>query len=116
MFRDCVQKHMSEDDTKLMNELIEDHKYGRETVADLVDAKEKYLQGMDTLKIIVEKLNALTDFYPKHIAKEDKIFFPKMEKYFKEEELQNMLNEFWEFDKAMIHFKYKLVVENLLGK
>ena len=44
-------------------------------------------------------------------VKEDKIFFPNSEKYFSETELNKMLREFREFDKTMIHKKYKLVVE-----
>ena len=111
LFRDCVKKNMSNEDTKIMNELIEEHKYGRNTVAELVDAKEKYIKGDNTLDIIIEKLSVLTEFYPKHIRKEDKIFFPNSEKYFTDIELNEMLNEFWEFDKIMIHEKYKLVVE-----
>lgn len=61
----------------------------------------------------MDKLNILIDFYPKHIKKEDDIFFPNSEKYFSEDELEAMLKEFWEFDKTMIHEKYKLVVEQL---
>jgi hemerythrin-like domain-containing protein len=111
LFRDCIKKNMSVEDVTIMNELIEEHKYGRKTVAELVEAKEKYVKGDNTLDIIIEKLTALTEFYPKHIEKEDKLFFPNSEKYFTETELNEMLNEFWEFDKKMIHEKYKLVVE-----
>ena len=116
MFRDCLKKNMSLEDTKIMNELIEEHKAARKTVAELVKAKEDYLQGKNTINIIIEKLNFLTKFYPKHIEKEDKIFFPNTEKYFTEDELQIMLKEFWEFDKTMIHEKYKSVVEQFKNK
>jgi hemerythrin-like domain-containing protein len=111
LFRDCIKKNMSVEDMTIMNELIEEHKYGRETVAELVEVKEKYVNGENTLDRIIEKLTALTEFYPKHIEKEDKLFFPDSEKYFSETELNEMLNEFWEFDKKMIHEKYKMVVE-----
>jgi hemerythrin-like domain-containing protein len=53
------------------------------------------------------------DFYPKHIEKEDKVFFPASRAYFSEEEDQTMLAEFWEFDRLMIHEKYQSVVEIL---
>jgi hemerythrin-like domain-containing protein len=115
LFRECIKKNMSDEDTTIMNELIEEHKYGRKTVAELVEAKEKYVKGENTLDIIIEKLTALTEFYPKHIEKEDKLFFPNSEKYFTETELNEMLNEFWEFDKKMIHEKYKSVVEQYIG-
>ena len=111
LFRDCDKKNMSKEDKKIMNELIEEHLYGRKIVAELVEAKEKHMKGIDTLNTIVEKLTDLTEFYPGHIVKEDKIFFPDSEKYFSETELNKMLREFREFDETMIHKKYKLVVE-----
>jgi hemerythrin-like domain-containing protein len=116
LFRECAKKKMNKDDEKVMNELIEEHKFGRKTVEELVKAKEDYIKGKDTLNIILDKLDVLVEFYPKHIEKEDKNFFPNSEKYFTEDELQDMLKEFWEFDKKMIHEKYKMVVEELKSK
>ncbi len=116
LFRECTKKKMTEEDTKVMNELIEEHKFGRKTVGELVTAKENYMKGKDTLNVILEKLDVLVDFYPKHIEKEDKNFFLNSEKYFTEDELQKMLKEFWEFDKKMIHEKYKMVVDKLKNK
>jgi hemerythrin-like domain-containing protein len=113
LFRDCIKKNLSAEDTRIMNELIEEHKYGRKIVGELIQAKENYIKGNDTLDIIIEKLRVLVEFYPKHIEKEDKIFFPNSEKYFSDEELQFMLNEFWEFDRVMIHKKYEQVIEEL---
>jgi hemerythrin-like domain-containing protein len=116
LFRDCKHKNMSEEDIQIMNELIEEHKKGRRIVGELVQAKKDYQKGNDTLDIIKEQLKALVDFYPKHIEKEDKIFFPNSEKYFNDEELQSMLKEFWEFDRVMIHKKYEQVIEELKVK
>jgi hemerythrin-like domain-containing protein len=116
LFRECAKKKMTEEDTKIMNELIEEHKFGRKTVGELVTAKENYMKGKDTLNIILGKLDVLVDFYPRHIEKEDKNFFLNSEKYFTEDELQSMLKEFWEFDKKMIHEKYKMVVDKLKNK
>jgi len=58
-------------------------------------------------------LKALAAFYPEHIRKEDKVFFPSTEKYFTTEELDAMLEEFWAFDRSLIHEKYKNVVEQI---
>jgi len=113
LFRDCIKKNLSAEDTRIMNELIEEHKYGRKIVGELIQSKKDYQRGNDTIEIIKEKLKALVDFYPRHIEKEDKIFFPNSEKYFSDEELQFMLNEFWEFDRVMIHKKYEQVIEEL---
>jgi hemerythrin-like domain-containing protein len=113
LFRDCVKKNMSEKEIKTMNELIEEHRYGRRLVAELVEARDKYIRGENTINIILEKLGKLVEFYPEHIKKEDKIFFPDSEKYFSGDELETLLREFREFDQAMIHEKYRLVVEQL---
>jgi hypothetical protein len=41
------------------------------------------------------------------------MFFPSSRNYFTDEEDQAMLAKFWEFDRKMIHEKYKSVVEGL---
>ena len=95
-----------------MNDLIEEHVIGRKTTKKLVEANSRYRNGDESALLeIVSNLNSLVDFYPKHIEKEDKVFFPAARMYFSEEEDQAMLNEFWEFDSKMIHEKYILVVE-----
>ena len=42
-----------------------------------------------------------------------KVFFPAARAYFTDKEDQVMLAEFWEFDRKMIHEKYKSVVDDL---
>jgi hemerythrin-like domain-containing protein len=114
LFRDLEKKHIAGEDKKIMQELIDEHKYGRKTVQELVAAKERYLQGQrGALEVILDKLNVLVTFYPKHIEKEDKVFFPATEEYFSREEQDAMLEEFWEFDKEMIHEKYRSLVKEL---
>lgn len=114
LFRDLAAKAMSPRDQRVMEELVEEHKYGRLVVAKLVQAKQDYLEGQEgTLPRIVEQLRALVAFYPRHIEKEDKDFFPNSERYLSETEQQAMLQEFWAFDRQMIHEKYKAVVAAL---
>lgn len=111
-FRELGKRALSDADRRLMNELIDEHVLGRQTTAALVAANMRYRNG-DTAALadIVEKLKTLIEFYPRHIAKEDKVFFPAARAYFTEEEDQAMLAEFWEFDRKMIHAKYTAVVE-----
>ena len=116
LFRDLNKKPLSSELKQVMEELIEEHLLGRKTVADLVEAKERYLKGdQEALSIILNRMQFLVDFYPKHIEKEDKVFFPASRAYFTDAEDQAMLAEFWEFDRKMIHEKYKGVVETLGG-
>ena len=117
LFRDLKKKSLSAEDQRLMKELIEDHVFGRQTTKALVEANTRYRNGDDTaLTDISDKLKTLIDFYPKHIEKEDKVFFPASRNYFTDEEDQAMLAEFWEFDRKMIHEKYKSVVESFKKK
>jgi len=112
LFRDLANKKMSEEHQRTMQELIEEHKMGRNNVKKLVEAKEKYVQGnKDALKDIVSNMEILVKFYPKHIEKEDKRFFIPCMGYFTGPEKDAMLNEMQEFDRNMIHEKYNKVVE-----
>lgn len=43
LFRDLAKKVLTPEHTRIMNELIEEHKYARQTVGKLVDAKARYL-------------------------------------------------------------------------
>lgn len=114
LFRDLSKKTLSDNDNIIMNELIQEHIVGRNTTANLVKSAAAYQNGdKSALPLITQSLQKFVDFYPKHIEKEDKVFFPASMKYFSDSEQQSMLNEFWEFDREMIHVKYKSVIESL---
>ena len=117
LFRDLEKKNLSDEDRRVMKELIEEHVFGRQTTKALVEANTRYRNG-DTAALgeVKSCLRTLAGFYPKHIEKEDKIFFPAARAYFTEREDQDMLMEFSEFDRKMIHEKYKAVVKDLQGK
>jgi hemerythrin-like domain-containing protein len=111
-FRDLAKKNLTPELKKIMQELLDEHIWGRKTTASLVAAKVKYLQGdKENLAEIIDLARQLGNFYPKHIEKEDKHFFYPCQEYFDKEEQEKMLAEFWEFDRKMIHEKYNKVVE-----
>jgi len=56
------------------------------------------------------------DLYPKHIELEDAHFFFPCQDLLSKEESEKMLNEFWEFDRKMIHDKYSEIVLSLEKK
>lgn len=112
LFKSLGGKNLSNEHNKTMHELIEEHIYGRRMVSDLLNAKENYVTGkVDSLKDIQKSLKELTELYPMHIEKEDKRFFYPCMEYFTEQEQEAMLQEFWGFDKKMIHEKYQQVIE-----
>jgi len=114
LFRDLDKRPLSAEDRRVMNELIEDHVFGRKITKALVDANSRYRNGDEiALAEIAEKLQTLVEFYPKHIEKEDKVFFPAARAYLTDSEDQAMLAEYWEFDRKMIHEKYEALVEGL---
>ncbi|HOI75739.1 MAG TPA: hemerythrin domain-containing protein [Syntrophales bacterium] len=112
LFREMKKKKLTPEHARIMDELIEEHREGRKTVARLVAAKEQYLKGdAAAVATVVECLRWLTDFYPKHITKEDKGFFYPILAYFSDAEQKAMLDEFYEFDRKMIHETYSRVVD-----
>jgi hemerythrin-like domain-containing protein len=112
LFRELKQKPLSRDNETMMNRLIQEHILARQTVGNLSAANDRYIRGdAEALSDIVNELQELVKFYPQHIENEDKHFFLPVMDYFTEEQQQAMLAEFWEFDKKMIHEKYKKVVE-----
>jgi hemerythrin-like domain-containing protein len=114
LFRELKNKPLSKEHAQIMNELIEDHIFSRKTVAQLVTAKEDFLKGnKESISVIIKSLETLTVFYPKHIEKEDKHFFYPVFEYFSDEEQNAMLEEFYKFDRKMIHEKYNKVAETI---
>ena len=112
LFRELNNKPLTTEDREIMKELIEEHVLGRHTTKKLVEANTRYRNGDETALIdITANFKTLTEFYPRHIEKEDEIFFPSTRTYFTDAEDQAMLAECWEFDRKMIHEKYKSLVE-----
>jgi hemerythrin-like domain-containing protein len=112
LFRDLSGKEIDQELHEVMDELIQEHVHARVTVKGLLEAKDDYLGGnAEALRGLSEHLDELIRFYPQHIEKEDKRFFIPCMKYFSGREQEDMLREFFEFDRDMIHEKYRQVVE-----
>jgi len=62
---------------------------------------------------VIACLKELSEFYPRHIEKEDKHFFFPILGYFSKAEQDAMLSEFEEFDRNMIHEKYTKLVDSV---
>ena len=94
LFRELKKKQLKEPHQETMEELIQEHIWGRRTTGNL-------------LKAIKGLMKDLVEFYPKHIEKEDKHFFVPVMDYFTDDEKNAMLEEGHEFDRKMIHRKYE---------
>jgi hemerythrin-like domain-containing protein len=114
LFRDLAKKNLSPEHKKIMEELIQEHTTARNTVTQLVVAREKYINekgSASARNTIISCLAKLVGFYPPHIEKEDKHFFFPCLEYFDKKEQDAMLQEFWEYDRKMIHEKYERAVK-----
>jgi hemerythrin-like domain-containing protein len=112
LFRELGSRDLSKEHRDMVGQLIKDHKWARQQTKDLVQATEKYAAGDEGMFLVITaRLKALTDFYPRHIEKEDKHFFLPVMQYFSQEEKDAMLQEGFEFDQSLIHDKYRQIVE-----
>ncbi len=116
LFRELAKKPLTPALKRTMDELVAEHVYARKTVGAMLAAKERYVHGEhDALSEVMIQLRELIAFYPVHIAKEDKHFFIPCMDVFSKEEQEAMLQEGYEFDRKLIHEKYRKVVEQLGG-
>ena len=114
LFRELRNKKISPNHTGIMNDLIKEHAFARDTVKKIADAEKNYVGGdRQVLGIILSGMESLVDFYPKHIEKEDKHFFLPCMEYFTDGEKEAMLKEMTDFDRGMIHAMYEGVVSRL---
>jgi hemerythrin-like domain-containing protein len=114
LFTQLKNKDLSDEHERIINELIEDHRYARKTVGNLVVATEKWSQGDEqALTNVSDCLNSLCELYPKHIEKEDKEFFLPSLNYFTKDEREKILNAGLDFDREFIHITYKGKMESL---
>ncbi len=114
LMRELKNKKLSADDQQVMDELIREHVLVRQTTALISNANDRYRDGDDiALIVIANNLKTIIEFFPKHIEKEDKKFYPASRAYFTDEEDQAIFAEFGELDRKMVYEKYKAVVEKL---
>lgn len=114
LFAALGKKDLSLEHREVMEDLVRDHIKGRQVTAALVQAKNDHLLGKaGALEEILKNLGELVEFYPRHIEKEDQHFFIPCMAYFSDAEKAEMLQAMWEFDRQMIHEKYRGVVAGI---
>jgi hemerythrin-like domain-containing protein len=111
LFAALAKKNLTPDHKKMLEILIDDHVQARKLIAKLMEANKKYVKGnADAGNDIITSLKTLTVLYRKHILLEDKHFFIPSLDYFTKDEMNAMLSDMWEYDRNMIHIKYREVV------
>ena len=112
LFRELSKKELKPEDRRVMDELIQEHSWARKMVSRLVDAKNS-CGNSESLEQTLICIQELVNFYPAHILKEDKHFFYPCLEYFTQAEQNAMLDEFWEFDRKLIHEKYQNILTEM---
>lgn len=114
LFLRLAEKPLDDELAEVMAGLVQDHIRGREMTRRLVAANDRYRTGdASALGEIESCVRELVEFYPVHIEKEDRHFFKPCLEYFTDAEKQVMLADFDEFDRALIHEKYRGIVDGL---
>lgn len=114
LFKELKKKKIAPELEKIIDELIQEHTTARNTVRNLIGAKDRYLKGdKNSIKEIENIFSNLIELYPTHIEKEDKKFFYPVMDYFSIKEKEAMLQKFYEFDRNMIHEKYGGIVDTI---
>jgi len=112
LFKALDSKPMKPEHRKIMDELVEEHKVGRQKVRELSEAADAYRTGgaeqsKAALDTILDRLDFLASFYPAHIEKEDKRFFLPVMDYFDEKERTALIEAEMAFDREFVHEIYR---------
>lgn len=113
LFAELLAHGISDAHKAMIEELKEDHVAGRQLVARLDADVRLSCSRCDerVLKTINADIEALVKLYQGHIEKEDKRFFIPAMQYLSQQEQDGMLRRFWEFDRLLIHEKYRKITE-----
>jgi hemerythrin-like domain-containing protein len=114
LFRELSRKPLSAEHKRIMDELIEDHRRGRELTLSLFNANQRY-RGEDAtaLSEITRGFRSLIEFYPRHIEKEDRHFFIPVMSYFGPEEKEAMIRAGYESDSRLLHEEFVDLIKGL---
>lgn len=113
LFRALKTKPLSAEHKDILDRLMNDRVMARNEVGSLRKAIQEFLNKGEGRDNIVAVLKALIQMYPAHIVLEDKKFFLPVMDYFSPEERNSMLEEFADFDRKLIHERYRVVIEQL---
>ncbi len=112
LFADLAAKALAPAHRRQLEELTREHVRARELTRGLLEAKKAHLrQEPGALERILQHLEALVALYPRHIAAEDREFFPAAMEYLSPAERESLLSRMAEFDRQLIHEKYRSLVE-----
>jgi hemerythrin-like domain-containing protein len=100
-----------------MERLRDEHQQARRMVRGLERCNQAMVEGdISVRQEMLDLLRDIATLYPKHIELEDRHFFIPVMELFSPEEKDDMLIKFYEFDRMLVHERYRKVVESYEGK
>jgi hemerythrin-like domain-containing protein len=116
LFRALDDKALSPPHRQMMGELVREHVKMRHITEDLIEARDRYIEGDGaSLKVVEDAIGRLSVLYPGHFRIEEETFFPETRFYLDDSERRAVLREMRGHDRAMIHEKYGAMVDRLEG-
>lgn len=114
LFMEIRRRKVDPELQRMVEELIQDHINARIFVRQLKDANGRYAAGeTSAITEITHAMASIVELYPRHIEKEDKHFFLNAMEVFTKEERDKMMSDFNDFDRQLIHERYRAIVERL---
>lgn len=114
IFRKIGQKNLNDKLKKILATLLQEHVEAREKINNLKTLYNRHQESdAKNYKEIILLLENFISFYRKHIDRENDHFFKEALPYLSEQELEIICKECAEFDRSLIHEKYKEVVNSM---
>jgi hemerythrin-like domain-containing protein len=114
LFARLAEKRLTPEMKKMVEDLVQEHRFVRDLTNDLVRAKDQYMNNRPEGKPgIISCLNSIVEFYPRHVEKEEKHFFIPAMDYFSDDEKETMLRMFREFDARLFHDEFRMMVSGM---
>jgi len=112
LFRELARKPLTPEHRRVMDELSAEHVFARTTTERLFEARNRYVAGEASAHPeLAACLHLFVEFYPKHIVKEEREFFPSAMNYFTAEDLGRITAAVSEFDRRFTQVMYERAVE-----
>jgi hemerythrin-like domain-containing protein len=113
LFLPLSERNLSDEHRQLLDELLAEHSLGRDLIERMRQAHQQLTTGgAQAVEQLRQPMQHLMDMYAGHIDKEDNRFFRSVMKYFSEDEQEEMLEAFEEFDRKVMHEKYTELTEH----
>lgn len=116
LFSLLATKHLTTDLAEMMEGLLKDHARARVLTTTLAAGDDRFASGdAGGMADVISAASELVELYPAHINTEERYFFKPSLEYCSDAERAQMLLDYDEFDRALIHDKYRDVVAALEG-